>query len=416
MRGKDIHRTTRRPERRIIPAGAGKRPSGPPKRGATRDHPRGCGEKAWAVGPSSGGSGSSPRVRGKDDGAEAERGADGIIPAGAGKRAPRRRARRSCPDHPRGCGEKAAAGFESQTAYGSSPRVRGKVSIGTLSVNLFGIIPAGAGKSHRGPNRWHDSGDHPRGCGEKLLKALRAEVLKGSSPRVRGKGGGLVLLGGVAGIIPAGAGKRARSHLRGRPRGDHPRGCGEKESGHVAGEVYARIIPAGAGKSADRCRGRHGAGDHPRGCGEKRSFWCCFARCSGSSPRVRGKAGFEASGTVPSGIIPAGAGKRWCLLLASVSKWDHPRGCGEKGIPRMLSRRTRGSSPRVRGKAGPPSRRRTPPGIIPAGAGKSHCFCPRVRASRDHPRGCGEKLQARRLRPRDPGSSPRVRGKAWKLG
>ena len=31
-----------------------------------------------------------------------------------------------------------------------------------------------------------------------------------------------------------------------------------------------------------------------------------------------------------SGIIPAGAGKSLTAFIASVKRWDHPRGCGEK--------------------------------------------------------------------------------------
>ena len=53
-------------------------------------------------------------------------------------------------------------------------------------------------------------------------------VMRGSSPRVRGKDGGLAIPGGDDGIIPAGAGKRALKAALEKASRDHPRGCGEK--------------------------------------------------------------------------------------------------------------------------------------------------------------------------------------------
>ena len=50
-------------------------------------------------------------------------------------------------------------------------------------------------------------------------------------------------------------------------------------------------------------------------------------------------------------------------------------------------------------------------GIIPAGAGKSFDIWPKVTKDKDHPRGCGEKVEWIGKGPNQPGSSPRVRGK-----
>ena len=50
--------------------------------------------------------------------------------------------------------------------------------------------------------------DHPRGCGEKAVSSWAALRARGSSPRVRGKEEAIGLIAPVAGIIPAGAGKR----------------------------------------------------------------------------------------------------------------------------------------------------------------------------------------------------------------
>ena len=53
---------------------------------------------------------------------------------------------------------------------GSSPRVRGKADGGVVVEEFGGIIPAGAGKSFYGVQITTSHKDHPRGCGEKLLR------------------------------------------------------------------------------------------------------------------------------------------------------------------------------------------------------------------------------------------------------
>ena len=73
---------------------------------------------------------------------------------------------------------------------------------------LSGIIPAGAGRSFRTPNRRPNNG--------------------GSSPRVRGEDWGDAGAYVATGIIPAGAGRRCPNYALTRRKRDHPRGCGEK--------------------------------------------------------------------------------------------------------------------------------------------------------------------------------------------
>ena len=233
---------------------------------------------------------------------------------------------------------------------GSSPRVRGKVILGTLRKNLLGIIPACAGKSvswHACPMRLED---HPRVCGEKPGIWDVRQIDRG--------------------IIPACAGKSKDRTFDLDTWKDHPRVCGEKRrtredfywptgsSPRVRGKALSRthssprrgIIPACAGKRAISRRRHRGERDHPRVCGEKRRFCYEVSRLRGSSPRVRGK-GIRAIKCHMTGIIPACAGKRnrisfWIAIFA-------------------------GSSPRVRGKATFHTQRRTRQGIIPACAGKS---------------------------------------------
>ena len=232
--------------------------------------------------------------------------------------------------------------------------------------------------------------DHPRGCGEKNLKAPRDILATGSSPRVRGKDHFVeksLLLGR---IIPAGAGKSTMSRRPGIAERDHPRGCGEKydvsasrhcgegSSPRVRGKAFEgyvttafpRIIPAGAGKSTSWDWTPPRKWDHPRGCGEKIDPKCPAQRKAGSSPRVRGKGAAWLKTHVRRRIIPAGAGKRRMRRRGRGCTRDHPRGCGEKSVAACATCLSAGSSPRVRGKVGSGMSSGKACRIIPAGAGK----------------------------------------------
>ena len=111
----------------------------------------------------------------------------------------------------------------------------------------------------------------------------------------------------------------------------------------------------------------------------------------GSSPRVRGEDRFTIPEIPPSRIIPAGAGRssEGYFWLSVVR--DHPRGCGEKIQSVWRGPGGVGSSPRVRGEAPTPRRPPTRSGIIPAGAGRRTVQEITKKGQRDHPRGCGEK-------------------------
>ena len=152
--------------------------------------------------------------------------------------------------------------------------------------------------------------------------------------------------------------------------------------------------------------------DHPRACGEKFSPIVFFSCSMGSPPRVRGK------GTRPAGfrsvrrITPACAGKRDVKTEDLSASEDHPRVCGEKKRSLLTSSQPRGSPPRVRGKATEFGIFHPGVGITPACAGKRQRRASACTWSRDHPRVCGEKQWFSRKAWAEPGSPPRVRGKA----
>ena len=171
------------------------------------------------------------------------------------------------------------------------------------------------------------------------------------------------------------------------------------------------ITPAHAGKTpAHRDSSCHNR-DHPRACGENSLSEASGLFDQGSPPRMRGKPSQRDTALLLDGITPAHAGKTPAGALRMRRRRDHPRACGENSTPSIAAMRSAGSPPRMRGKPGGdvigiPAR-----GITPAHAGKTTISSRQRRASRDHPRACGENSSPTPDTTRTPGSPPRMRGK-----
>ena len=232
--------------------------------------------------------GSSPRVRGKPT-PEGHYGAPGgLIPARAGKTRSRLPVRLLVAAHPRACGENDLVGADSQTEWGSSPRVRGKPATARGALSRSGLIPARAGKTRDGRARRRKASAHPRACGENWMHDSIEDAKSGSSPRVRGKQVRTFAPTRTARLIPARAGKTGALDGLARQHGAHPRACGENWE------------PTGTAPAAD-----------------------------GSSPRVRGKPRLGSGGATHDGLIPARAGKTFLSEGAVIEGGAHPRACGE---------------------------------------------------------------------------------------
>ena len=274
--------------------------------------------------------GSSPRVRGKRMGNTSSKVGGRIIPASAGQTSFKAEDLQFIADHPRECGANGvmfASVFAAVT--GSSPRVRGKLVGGVRQGRTVRIIPASAGQTIRGEVSLEHGTDHPRECGANKFPFGVRPSLCGSSPRVRGKLTITLQHLQANRIIPASAGQTVQGVSRIGADKDHPRECGANSrinvmvrlpvgsSPRVRGKQvkgvlraqFGRIIPASAGQTASRSCCRGSAGDHPRECGAN----CALADKSvfegGSSPRVRGKHTRAAEGAVHLRIIPASAGQ-----------------------------------------------------------------------------------------------------------
>ena len=91
------------------------------------------------------------------------------------------------------------------------------------------------------------------------------------------------------------------------------------------------------------------------------------------------------------GITPAYAGKSLLSVASFAGNQDHPRLCGEKFSAARIRTIRRGSPPPMRGKAGGKIPNVLQSGITPAYAGKRVVVGIVAILSRDHPRLCGEK-------------------------
>ena len=171
---------------RFIPACAGnsaqmkKRDTYPPV------HPRVCGEQPSGSGPPSRLTGSSPRVRGTGL-QNIRRSVDRrFIPACAGNSLSIPFYPCDIAVHPRVCGEQFIYSVLSMRYCGSSPRVRGTVYLFRFIHAILRFIPACAGNSLSIPFYPCDIAVHPRVCGEQFIYSVLSMPSCGSSPRVRG--------------------------------------------------------------------------------------------------------------------------------------------------------------------------------------------------------------------------------------
>ena len=149
--------------------------------------------------------------------------------------------------------------------------MRGKQRQRPFEFFQIGITPADAGKTLMDVLLPVMIGDHPRGCGENVVRRAVNPRKLGSPPRMRGK----------------------------RKRAD-------------GGQPFVRITPADAGKTSGTLKTAFPMRDHPRGCGENRWAGLSAVRSWGSPPRMRGKRVRSYNNRRRIRITPADAGKTRC--------------------------------------------------------------------------------------------------------
>ena len=195
------------------PARAGKTPAKCRFEFVALVHPRACGENYKAVAPSFSCPGSSPRVRGKRVFPHGLTYTPRLVPTCAGKTAHSSTTKAISSAHPRVCGENVISSLKLTVWLGSSPRVRGKPTSGRPRHPPHRLIPACAGKTLKCRNEQRPKGAHPRVCGENCPPVRRSLGVQGSSPRVRGKPSPGHCRRSLGGLIPAYAGKTRSSEL-----------------------------------------------------------------------------------------------------------------------------------------------------------------------------------------------------------
>ena len=165
-----------------------------------------CGEHQRGVRDPRTALGSSPHVRGARLERDENPSGSGIIPACAGSTDRVGAAGSLVGDHPRMCGEHAWAFSLTSSKSGSSPHVRGARGFMLSEAVHCGIIPACAGSTPQMTHSISITWDHPRMCGEHIVKHVRPCSKRGSSPHVRGARIPSQRQGRLSGIIPACAG------------------------------------------------------------------------------------------------------------------------------------------------------------------------------------------------------------------
>ncbi len=252
---------------------------------------------------------------------------------------------------------------------GSPPRVWGILKRSFLGSSFLRFTPTGVGNT---AGIWKPPqlpAVHPHGCGEYLRHPIPQRHPRGSPPRVWG----IRLLGGVCAQLwrftPTGVGNTRVGFARTPSPPVHPHGCGE--------------YPL--------CR-RHPRGD------------------VGSPPRVWGIRLSPRRGVARGRFTPTGVGNTCAGLCLNIPRTVHPHGCGEYTHAARLTRRNRGSPPRVWGipgeaQGGDLAQRFTPTGVgntVPAGSASETITV--------HPHGCGEYWPSASTCTARYGSPPRVWG------
>ncbi len=172
-----------------------------------------------------------------------------------------------------------------------------------------------------------------------------------------------------------------------------------------------RKIPARAGTTSGRGIWWVAWPEDPRAYGD--DDWSAAYRAAelGRSPRVRGRRVRSDQPAERIGKIPARAGTTTMRCPRLAASPEDPRACGDDQVSHVGSGRGAGRSPRVRGRPRDLFRGQMLFGKIPACAGTTAGPAPDRPALSEDPRACGDDSPAARVMARGAGRSPRVRGR-----
>ncbi len=243
VRGTPCRRNGQQVFHRFIPACAGNAPPGFSPHCAPAVHPRVCGERYQIRPPQTVVIGSSPRVRGTRSSQLTHIVSQRFIPACAGNAVRFRYVATATPVHPRVCGERMLQPRLTTKDCGSSPRVRGTQIRCVHRCGCDRFIPACAGNAAIRCGGRENDAVHPRVCGERVVQVGIARVSCGSSPRVRGTRRHRTPTRLSRRFIPACAGNAESVPGDAREAAVHPRVCGERGYYQPSGDIIRGSSP-----------------------------------------------------------------------------------------------------------------------------------------------------------------------------
>ena len=250
--------------------------------------------------------------------------------------------------HPRSRGADFTSTQKEREQRGSSPLARGGHPRHRGQVDVPGLIPARAGRTTARSRSGETPRAHPRSRGADQGWSPNSSAPAGSSPLARG---GRADVGGhrcSPGLIPARAGRTRPASRAGLRRWAHPRSRGA-DVGWAGGRPVSE----------------------------------------GSSPLARGGRVGQAVADRSRGLIPARAGRTRVRSSSSTTPRAHPRSRGADLPEHDRDAAVWGSSPLARGGQEPAPVGGSPPGLIPARAGRTSTCSRSSRSRRAHPRSRG---------------------------
>ena len=232
-------------------------------------------------------------------------------------------------------------------APGLSPRVRGNQPVADADRIYEGSIPACAGEPQSGHRMGGEDRVYPRVCGGTARRRPVNGAIFGLSPRVRGSQSGLWHRGAARRSIPACAGEPRSKASRPSPTRVYPRVCGGTITVVNATRRSAGLSPRVRGNRDRLPRWGRPGSSIPACAGEPRTSDASATK--GLSPRVRGNLDIISVPSVSVRSIPACAGEPTAPALPPAPSWVYPRVCGGTRASVSSCSIASGLSPRVRG-------------------------------------------------------------------